>query len=167
MIPQTLTNMNLHVDGKAFNGKVMELNLPKLKRKTEEHRAGGMDAPVAIGLGLEILEASFTTSGIDVDLLRFFGTADDTIAHVVFRGAFKQLTGEVEPAIATFRGMVEELDPGSWKSGEKNENKFTLKGTYYKLEIGGALVYEIDPQACIRVIDGVDEAAAERAAIGM
>jgi P2 family phage contractile tail tube protein len=167
MIPQTLTNMNLHVDGIAYNGKVKELNLPKLKRKTEDHRAGGMDAPVSIGLGLELIEADFTTTGIDIDLLKFFGVADDTATNAVFRGAFKQLTGEVVPAIATFRGMIKEFDPGSWKSGEPNENKFSLSGTYYKLEVDNTVVYEIDPVACIRVINGKDEAAEERAAIGM
>ena len=58
MIPQTLTNMNLFVDGRSLAGRVNELTLPKLRRKTEENRAGGMDAPVKQAMGMEALEAS-------------------------------------------------------------------------------------------------------------
>jgi P2 family phage contractile tail tube protein len=167
MIPQTLTNMNLFVDGKGYAGIATEVNPPKITRKSEEHRAGGMDGPVTLGLGMEQLEANFTTTGIQKDVLAFFGLADDTAFNGVFRGAFKEQTGAVVVAIITLRGMLSEVDPGSWKSGEKNENKFTLKASYYKMELDGQVVYELDPVNCIRVVNGNDEAAAERAAIGM
>ena len=78
MIPQTLTNFNLFVDGKGYVGLATEVNLPKLKRKTEEHRAGGMDGPIKMGLGMEMLEAGFTLTGVSKDVLVFFGVADDT-----------------------------------------------------------------------------------------
>lgn len=39
--------------------------------------------------------------------------------------------------------------------------------TYYKLEIDGRVMFEIDPVNCVRVIDGVDQLAAERAALGI
>lgn len=167
MIPQTLVNMNLFIDGKGFAGLATEVNLPKLKRKTDEHRAGGMDGPVKMGMGMELLEASFTLSGVSTDALVFFGLADDTTFNGNFRGAFKNLKGEVVPVIATFRGMLEEIDPGSWKAGDKAETKFNTALTYYKLEVEGAVVHELDPVGCIRVINGTDEAAAERAAIGI
>lgn len=167
MIPQTLTNMNLFVDGKGYAGVATEVNLPKLKRKTEDHRAGGMDGPVKIGMGMEMLEASFSLSGISPDVLVFFGLADDTAFSGSFRGAFKNLKGAVVAAVATWRGMLEEMDPGSWKSGDKSESKFNCPLTYYKLEVDGQVIYELDPTNCIRIINGNDEAAAERAAIGM
>ncbi|WP_243260345.1 phage major tail tube protein, partial [Pseudomonas aeruginosa] len=52
MIPQTLTNTNLFIDGVSFAGDVPSLTLPKLAVKTEQYRAGGMDAPVSIDMGL-------------------------------------------------------------------------------------------------------------------
>ena len=39
--------------------------------------------------------------------------------------------------------------------------------SYYKLEVDGAVIYELDPANCIRIINGKDEAAAERTAIGL
>lgn len=167
MIPQTLTNMNLFVDGRSLAGRVNELTLPKLRRKTEEHRAGGMDAPVKIALGMEALEASFKTSGIDRELLGFFGVADDTAFNAVFRGAFKDAKGKVAKAVCTLRGLIEEMDPGSWKPGDKNESGYTVAVHYYKLEIDDQLVYEIEPVSGVRIVNGKDELAEERAAIGL
>ena len=46
MVPQTLYNMNAHIDGVSFAGDITSFTLPKMTLKTEEHRAGGMDAPV-------------------------------------------------------------------------------------------------------------------------
>ena len=60
MIADVLKNMNLFVDGRGYAGVVDELTPPKLTMKTEEHRAGGMDAPVELDMGMEKLEASFS-----------------------------------------------------------------------------------------------------------
>lgn len=167
MVPETLTNINMFVDGKGLAGVITSLDLPKLKRKTDDSRQGGMDAPVKIGLGLEAIEASFSTKGIQPQVLKFFGIANDNGFSGFFRGAFKDINGQVKSVVATFRGMLTDQDPGSWKAGEANETKFNIGCTYYKLEIDGVSIYELDPVNCIRIINGTDEAAAERAAIGV
>ena len=61
-MPRLLKNMNLFVDGRGYAGRVDEVENPKLSLKTEEHRAGGMDLPVEVELGMEKLEASLTFS---------------------------------------------------------------------------------------------------------
>ena len=91
----------------------------------------------------------------------------EEVPHGSFRGAFKNQKGEVVAAVATFRGMLEEVDPGNWKAGDKAETKFNAALSYYKLEVDGQVVYELDPANCIRIINGKDEAAEERKAIGM
>nr|BFE89957.1 hypothetical protein GCM10020185_04930 [Pseudomonas brassicacearum subsp. brassicacearum] len=53
MIPETLANLNLFADGVSFQGDVPSLTLPKLTLKMEEHRGGGMDAPVELDMGME------------------------------------------------------------------------------------------------------------------
>lgn len=167
MIPQTLTNMNLFVDGVSYAGVVSELSLPKIKRKTEELRNGGMDAPIKIGTGMEMMEASFSVSGMTPEILKQFGLADDTAFNGVFRGAYKDQKGDVVSVVATLRGLIEEIDFGSWKAGDKAESKFTLAPSFYKLEVGGQTIYEIDPIGMVRIVNGTDELAAERAAIGL
>lgn len=167
MIPETLANLNLFVDGVSFQGDVPSLTLPKLTLKMEEHRPGGMDMPVEMDQGMEKLEAAFTTSGVRRESLKFFGLADGTAFNGTFRGAFKGLKGQINPVIVTLRGSLKEVDMGDWKSGDKAEIKHSVALSYYKLEVDGRLVYEIDALGMKRVIDGVDQLAAQRTALGL
>lgn len=167
MVPQTLTNMNLFVAGSSYAGMATQLQLPKLKRKTEAHRGGGMDAEIDMAVGMEKMEAGFTLTGIDRQSLGYFGIADGSAFNGNFRGAFTDRKGKVSKAIATFRGLLTEVDMGNWEAGKKNETKYTLTPDYYKLEVDGAVVYELDPVNCIRIINGRDELAAERDALGI
>jgi P2 family phage contractile tail tube protein len=167
MIPETLANMNLFADGVSFQGDVPSLTLPKLTLKTEEHRVGGMDVPVELDMGMEKQEAGFTTTGVRRESLKFFGLADGTAFNGVFRGAFKGLKGKITPVIVTLRGLLKEVDMGDWKAGDKAEIKHTVALTYYKLEVDGRLIYEIDALGMKRVINGVDQLAAQRSALGL
>ena len=167
MIPETLANMNLFVDGISFQGDVPSLTLPKLTLKTEEHRVGGMDVPVELDMGMEKQEAGFTTTGVRRESLKMFGLADGTGFNGVFRGAFKGLKGKVTPVIVTLRGLLKEVDMGDWKAGDKAEIKHNVALTYYKLEVDGRLIYEIDALGMKRVINGVDQLAAQRSALGL
>jgi P2 family phage contractile tail tube protein len=167
MIPEVLHNTNMFVGGNSLQGDVPSLNLPKLSVKVEEYRAGGMDAPIDMDMGLEKMEASFTTNGVRREVLKHFGAFDQTGFSASFRGAFKGQKGATKAVVATLRGGLREVDPGEWKPGEKAEFKYAVSVTYYKLEIDGRVMFEIDPLNCVRVIDGVDQLAAERAALGI
>ena len=167
MIPQVLYNTNLFVDGVSFAGDVPSLTLPKLTVKTEAHRGGGMGGEIEMDMGLDKIESSFTTVGVRRESLKYFGLSDQTGCNAVFRGAFKGLKGQITPVVATLRGMLKEVDMGDWKAGDKAEIKHALALQYYKLEIDGRVMYEIDMVNCVRVIDGVDQEAAVRSAIGL
>lgn len=167
MIPQTLYNMNLFIDGISFAGVATQVTPPKLKIKAEEYRGGGMDAPIKMDLGLEILEANFSLSTLAPQALQCFGVADQSAFNGVFRGALRDHKGAVQACILTMRGMLTEVDMGDWKPAEKAESKFTLACSYYKFELDGALLYEIDPLASVRVIDGRDQLTAIRVALGL
>ena len=112
MIPQTLTNTNLFIDGVSFAGDVPSLTLPKLAVKTEQYRAGGMDAPVSIDMGLEAMEAKFSTNGARREALNFFGLADQSAFNGVFRGSFKGQKGASVPVVATLRGLLKATATG-------------------------------------------------------
>ena len=167
MIPEVLYNTNMFVDGISLQGDVPSLTLPKLTLKTDEYRAGGMDGSIEIDMGMEKLEASFTTNGVRKEVLNFFGLLDQTAFNGTFRGAFKGQKGAVKQVVATFRGGLKEVDPGDWKPGDKAEFKYAIAVSYYKLEIDGDVMFEIDPLNSIRVIDGTDQLAAVRSALGM
>lgn len=167
MIPETLANLNLFVDGVSFQGDVPSLTLPKLTLKMEEHRAGGMDTAIEMDQGMEKMEAGFTTTGVRRESLKFFGLSDGTAFNGTFRGAFKGLKGAITPVVVTLRGAMKEVDMGDWKAGDKAEMKYNVALTYYKFEVDGRLIYEVDPLGMKRVINGVDQLAAQRSALGL
>ena len=162
-----LRNVNLFVDGRGYAGVVDEVSPPKLTVKTEEFRAGGMDAPVEIDQGLEKLECTLKTAAIDAALLRQWGVAQGDLAPLTLRGALQSEDGAVKAAVVHVRGRVKEIDWGEWKPGEKAQMTAVVACRYYKLEIDGETVHEIDAENMIRTVDGVDQLAAQRAALSI
>ena len=167
MIVNVLKNVNLFVDGRGYAGQVMELNLPKLTVKMEEHRDGGMDAPAEIDMGMEKLECDFSTSNIDAELLNSWGLAPGNLVPATFRGALESEDGAVTPVTVSVRGNVKEIDYGTWKPGEKVPLKCMMALRYYKFEHDGTVVHEIDVDNMIRTVNGTDRLEQQRAALGI
>ncbi|WP_122423320.1 phage major tail tube protein [Pseudomonas viridiflava] len=167
MIPQTLFGMNAFIDGVSFKGEIPEFSLPKFTVKTEKFRGGGMDGEIEMDQGIELGEASFSTNGVRREALKFVGLVDGTAFNASFRGSFMGQKGVSVGVIATIRGRLKEVDPGSWKGGEKAEFKFVCATSYYKLEIDNSVMYELDPLNSIRVIDGVDQLTEVRNQLGI
>ena len=167
MIEDVLRNINLFVDGQGYAGKVLELNPPKLVIKTEEYRAGGMDAPVDIDLGLEKLQADFTMGSVDGEILKRWGVIAAPAIPVSFRGALQSEDGTVKAAEIRMRGRIIEVDWGTWKPGERAQTKYMMTPRYYFASIHGQTIHEIDIDRMVRIIDGVDQLAEQRAALGI
>lgn len=167
MIPEVLSNCLLYVDGVSFAGDVPTLTLPKLTQKNDDYQGGGMSGPIELATGMDKMEAAFTTNGVRREALKYFGLADQTACNAVFRASFKGLKGQVKAVVVTLRGGLKEVDMGDWKPADKAEIKHAMKLVYYKLEIDGRVMYEIDFLNMIQVIDGVDQLAAERSALGL
>ncbi len=167
MITDLLKNLTLSVDGYGYAGRVEDLTPPKLTVKTEDYRAGGMDAPVKIDMGMEEMEATFTLTAFDAEVLARFGLAPGNLVPLTFRGAVESEDGTVTPVVVNLSGSLTELDPGTWKAGDLAKLKGTVAVRYYKLTHGGRVVHEIDVENMVRMIDGVDRLASTRAALGI
>ena len=164
-LPRVLKNMNLIIDGTGYAGRVDEITLPVLTLATEDHRAGGMDMPAELDMGMERLEAAMTVSDFNPDIFRSFGSLDKPIT---VRGATqRQGDAAVSPVTVNMIGGWRTLDPGAWTSGSKNP--LTLNGalTYFKLTIDAEELVEIDAINMVRVINGVDQLEGQRSAIGL
>jgi len=167
-IENILKNLNLFVDGRGFAGKVTEIELPKLTMKTSEYRAGGMDAPVEIEMGMEKLETTFTLNGYDPEVLKLFGLAPGNSKSLTLRGTLlNQENGTEQPILVNLRGMLREVDMGTWKPGEDATLKVAVALAYYKLTHNGVVIYEIDPAGMKRIINGVDQLASTRTNLGI
>ena len=167
MVENVLKNVNLFVDGRGYAGQVEELTPPKLSMKTEEFRAGGMDAVIELDMGMEKLEASFSLKKYDKDVLSLFGLAPGNLVPLTFRGAVESEDGTVKPLVVQLRGKIREIDDGTWKPGEAASLKVAMSVRYYKRTLDGVDIHEIDVENMIRKINGVDQLAAQRTALGM
>lgn len=160
-------NFNLFVDGRGYAGQVDEFNAPKLTLQTEEFRAGGMDVPVDVTMGMEKMTCDFSLKAYDRDVLALFGVVEGASVPLVGREALESFDGTVTQVVHTMRGKITELDPGTSKPGEIPLLKATLSLTYYKMQHGDRVVHEIDAENMIRIINGSDALAGIRGALGI
>ena len=167
MLDDILKNMALFIDGRGYAGNVEELTLPKLSMKTEEFRAGGMDAPIDIEMGMEKLESEFTLTRFDKEVLKLFGLAPSKQIPFTIRGAVVSDDGTQTAVIVNLQGNIKEMDYGSWKPGDKSTLKLAISVRYYKLTHGQDIVHEIDIPNMVRIIGGVDQLAKTRNALGI
>lgn len=167
-IPSSLKNFNLFGDGASWVGLVPSVTLPKLTRKTEEYRAGGMHGPIEIDLGHEKLELQFTAGGLMVDALRSFGVVAHNASQWRFAGAYQDDSdGSVHALEILTRGRLKEIELGDAKTGEKTEHKYSCALSYYKLTVDGLDLMEIDVPGLVFRVGGIDTLAAIRRAIGL
>lgn len=166
-LPKTLRNFSLYVDGIGYAGRVTEANLPSLSIQTEDFRGGGMDAPAQIDMGMEPLELSFTLAEYDEAVLRQFGLMDQNAVQVAIRGALVDNGTDATSIVCNATGHIKEHDPGSMVAGEMTESSFTMGLRYYRLTVAGTVVHEVDVENMVRVINGVDQLASIRTAIGI
>lgn len=163
-LPRHLRNMNLFVDGVGTAGFIESLTTPNLALKMEEHRAGGLDMPAEIDMGMEKLEASFSLSDPAESVVKVFAKPG---IQMIARSAFQRDGENAVGAIVTMTGTVKQLEFGEYKSGEKAVHNYTATLLYYKLAIDGADLVEIDVVNMIRKINGTDMLASIRQQIGV
>ena len=160
-------NFNLFVDGKGFAGNTDEANMPELALQTEEYRAGGMDAPIDITMGMEKLTADFTLNSHSKDVLSLFGIKEGVTKSFTVREAMESFDGTVTPVVHNLTGKIIKISQGTSKAGEAPKDKYDLSLTYYKQTIGSDIVHEIDVINMVRIINGTDVLADIRSALGM
>lgn len=164
--PRKLKNLNLFNEGQSYLGEIASVTLPKLTRKLEDWRGGGMDGTVKVDMGAEAMEMEFSTGGPMRDVLRQFGAVSASAIFLRFAGAYQSDdTGVVDTVEVTVRGRHEEIDMGEAKPGEGGEFKVKSSLTYYRLDWNGVEEIEIDVLNGVFRVGGVDRTAELRAAI--
>ncbi|WP_373379604.1 phage major tail tube protein [Cupriavidus nantongensis] len=167
-MPRKLKNFNVFADGVSHVGECEEIILPKLTRKLEEYRAGGMNGPIDLDFGNEKLELETTYGSIMREILKQYGVTRASAAMVRFAGAYQRDdTGDMDAVEVVVRGRHTELDFGTGKVGDSSQFKVKSSLAYYKLTINGEVWVEIDHENFIEVVFGVDRLAEQRRAMGL
>lgn len=167
-MPNVLKNFATFIDGVSYVGEVTEVTLPKLTRKMEEFRAGGMRLPAKVDHGMEAMETEITAGGWLRNALAQFGNARVDGVPLRFAGAVQRDdTGDYMGVEVYLRGRWEEIDPGSAKAGDATEFKLKMAVNYYRLVIDGEEIIEIDAINMIEKVGGNDLLSAARRIMGI
>ncbi|EMI7061623.1 MULTISPECIES: phage major tail tube protein [Providencia] len=169
-LPRKLKDLNLFNEGESYMGRIEEITLPKITRKFETYRGGGMNGGVKIDMGLEddALSAELTFGGLEAQLYKQWGITQIDGVMLRLNCAYqRQDTKEYTAVEVVLRGRFSEIDSGNGKAGENTQVKAPFNVTYYKLIWDGETLIEIDLLNMIEKVDGVDRLEEQRAALGL
>lgn len=169
-LPRKVKNLNLFNDGNNFMGLIQSFTPPKLTRKLEAYRGGGMNGAVNADMGLDdgALDTQFVCGGLVRQNVRAYAAKKAGEHLYRFTAAVQRDdTGEVDAVEIVCRGRIKEIDRGEWKPGDTTSETVSLVCSYYKESVNGTIDVEIDLINMIEKINGVDQAAAKRSALGL
>lgn len=169
-LPKKLKMMNLFNEGNSYLGQTGEVTLPKLGRKFEDWRGGGMNGNIKWDNGLsdDMIEFAWKLGGIDPLVISQFGAATVGAIGLRFAGSYQRDdTGETSSLEMVVRGRHEEIDLGNAKAGDDTELSIKTIWSYLKITIDGKVLIEIDIPGVKEVVNGVDRLAQHRKNIGL
>jgi P2 family phage contractile tail tube protein len=165
-------NANIYADGASFFGKADEVSLPSLKAKMGDTHAplggiGETDYPA----GFEKMDGcKIKWNGYYPEAIKKFSNIYQAIKLQV-RFNIEQYEGSSRigqiPGIAYLTVRPTDLPGGNFKAKSTPDLETNLTCTYMKMEIGGEEQYEIDFEANIYKVAGVDQLATYRANLGI
>lgn len=152
-------------------GRVTEFTPPKLTRILEHFRGCGMDTTVPIDMGMETMVSSWEVAGQERGMYSAFGILNSLGPTVVtLRGTLiTPMTGVPKIISHVMTGIISEVDPGTYKPGERAPLKVQMHPIHYKMthSLPGVPVVEIDSLAGVRFAAGIDQTLALRLMAGI
>lgn len=158
-----MRNCMLWADRQSKLGQIGDITPPVPQIKLEEMRNAGMIKPREVNLGYEKLEFSFKMPGMDPQIIKLFGLKPGSENLFLVTGALVDEDGTEHSAVMTIRGFMKQGDHGTWKPGDMAENNYQCAVNYYKLEVDGNPLIEMDDFDVS--IGGVSQSAGIRAAL--
>jgi uncharacterized protein len=165
----SITNANIYLDGVNFIGRAKEIQVPEATYKFVDHEALGMVGMTELFAGIEKMEATIQWNAPYTDALKKLANPNQPVL-LQARASMRQsnsagLIDEV-PVICTLSVVPKNLPGMTFKQQENVELETKLNVTYYKLEIDGEAIAEIDVLANIFKVGGVDLLAKYKRNIG-
>lgn len=167
MVSQIFKDFTLFLDTGKQVGMVSSYKPPSLKVVEESVRLAGMDAPIQVDMGMEPLTTEFVIN-VNRDVYARFGLITGAKTSLTLRGSTQDTNGLISPMIHKMRGNIRSVEQSEWKTGSLVTMTVMMSLTYFEVSHGIGLppVIQIDLDNYIRVINGVDQLAATRVAIG-
>jgi P2 family phage contractile tail tube protein len=165
-------NSNVYADGGSLYGKADEVSLPTVKAKNSDpHAPLGFVGEIDYAAGFEKMD------GVKIKWNSYYA---DTISK--FSNIYKAIKLQVrfniesyegntrvseQPGVAYLTVRPNDIPGGNFKAKSPVEPESNFSCTYYKLELNGVEIVEIDFEANIYKVAGVDQLANYRANLGI
>lgn len=164
-LPATLKAFTTFLNGKSYLGRCSGGTPPDLALKVMEYRDGGMDAPVEMDVGMNSLNMMISLDEPSAALTGAFGTQ----GQLTLRGSYEGPGGTIIAIEHYGEGLIKEVKTNEFKAaGEKTGDQAgTMNCQYYRLTHDGQVLVEVDLVNGTRAINGVDQLAGRRAALGL
>ncbi|MCF6775996.1 phage major tail tube protein [Thiotrichales bacterium 19X7-9] len=153
-----LLNFGVYLDGYGYLGEASEVQLPKITLKTAELSAAGISGIIEVDLGkVEKMESSFKLKGVHIKPINALGLGNSI--PLILRAAIKNADGTIKQIIIEMRGLIKEIDHGTFNSEDMGETSVLMSVHYYRLSEDNEDIIEIDPMNNIRKINGENSLA--------
>lgn len=170
-MPEVLNDFRAYDENQTNMLGIASVEYPGISNITQTVKGTGVGGEVeATVLGqFESMETKINWNTPTKHNLRFTGGQPVALE---FRGAVQNWdSGEnayiMDQVRVVIRGRAKSSEPGKWEPANTTDSTNTIETTYFKYEVNGETVIEIDKYACKCVIDGVDVVAELRAALGI
>ena len=157
MLPKIIKDAILSVEGQGYAGIIDNVEWPKVARKAEEYRAGGMLGPAMLALGQDAMALALQASEQTSEMIAAYGACG--LAGVKFRinaSAESEMNCDGHGIEAVMTGRMKEIDFGSSKPGELQKTKYTVSLATFKYSIDGRTLFDIDFPNNIYIVNGRD-----------
>lgn len=140
---------------------------PEINIATEEFRGGGMDGTAEIPFGIEKIEFHFDLHTWDKQIWENLGYGPGALdVPITFRGYLLTPGGKESGVIIETRSLIKSIKPDNVEVGKKVKVTTNCVATFYRHEIDGTTVTEIDVFNKVTKIGGEDKSQNARRILG-
>ncbi|MBY7733498.1 phage major tail tube protein [Francisella philomiragia] len=151
-----LLNWSLYVDGANLLGIVTQATLPSITPMMQEIYGAGMSAPVDHDTGkVEKMEFTASIDGFQKNVYKAIGNFE---VPIIVRGKIRNNSGDNEQLIAEMRGCIT-VEAPQIEPNAKGSTNIKVSLQYYRLNIAGEDIVEVDALNGVRNIAGVNQLA--------
>jgi P2 family phage contractile tail tube protein len=169
LVVNSLSNVNVYLNGTSFLGAAAEVKIPQPKRMRTDYKGLGMAARIKIPTGWDFMESTIKWSSFDEDVI---GEAalSSSACQISCLGDLQTISasGEIQeqPVIYNFNGVPYDLGDVQFKAQELVEFTTSFDVWHVDLSVGGVQIYLFDAFSNQYIVNGVDQLATYRANIG-
>lgn len=169
-IPGVINNCIFRKNGEVIIG-AGSCTLPEITKKTESFEGAGLGGTIEVPIEgqFEAMTANIKFTNICPGII----LEDGKVMEINVKAALQDIdtetheTGIIKMLSASIKGRVKSLKPGDIAPGAKAESEIEMSVTYYRLEIDGKEIYEIDKLNCVTRINGTDIVNTIRSALDL